>query len=41
MDVSVSGTNDKKSYLKNFRGALVPLAPPLDPPVNTDRSKTL
>jgi len=32
MDVSVSGTIDQKTYLKNFREASTPLAP-LDPPV--------
>ena len=28
MDVSVSGTIDQKTYLKKFRGASAPLAPP-------------
>jgi len=28
MDVSVSGTIDRKTYLKKFRGASAPLAPP-------------
>jgi len=28
MGVSVSGTTDQKTYLKKFRGASAPLAPP-------------
>jgi len=32
MDVSVSGTIDRKTYLKKYSGGLSPLAP-LDPPV--------
>jgi len=28
MDVSVPGTIDQKTYLKKFRGASAPLAPP-------------
>jgi len=28
MDVSVSETMDQKTYLRKFRGALAPLAPP-------------
>jgi len=33
MDVSVSGTIDQKTYLKNLRGPSAPLAP-LDSPMN-------
>ena len=33
MNVSVSGTIDQKMYLKKFRGASAPLAPPMDPPM--------
>ena len=36
MDVSVSGTIDKKTYLKKCRGNSAPLAPPLDPPMQLD-----
>ena len=28
MGISVSGTTDQKTYLKKFRGASAPLAPP-------------
>jgi len=35
MEVSVSGTIDQKIYLKKFRGASSPLAPPLDPPMTS------
>jgi len=35
MDVSVSGTIDQKTYLKNFKGGgLQPPLPPSNPPMN-------
>jgi len=39
MDVSVSETIDKKTYLKKIKGGLQPLSLPLDPPMTHVRSK--
>jgi len=39
MGVSVSGTTDQKMYLKKFRGGFSPLSPPLDPPMESAKTK--
>jgi len=36
MGVSVSGTNDQKTYLKKFRGGFSPLDPPMLGAANYD-----
>jgi len=35
MDISVSGTIDQKTYLKNLGEGFSPLSLPLDPPMTT------
>jgi len=39
MDVSVSGTIDEKTYLKNFRGGVQAPSSLLDPPMKTAAPK--
>jgi len=34
-DIAVSVAIDEETYLKKLRGALAPLAPPLDPPMGS------
>jgi len=37
MDVSVSGTINRKTYLKKYRGDFSPLSAPLDPPMHLQK----